>query len=339
MRFLNLIAPVFFISISFLLPLSSPALAGTGQAPPRLVIKSTQIDAGTVVEGAAIRHTFLFQNRGNGPLILSDVRADCSCTKIQHEDVIAPLSNSYFRVAFHTLGRSGDQVKTIHMGTNDPALPEVTLKITAHILPAVKVEPDRVFFNGPQGKRFREKVLISSPNDTPFGLVVEKKQLPGQVEMAMKKIREGRAWEVIFTGEGSLTGTFRGRVLLKTDIPLRPMILIPVMARVTNSLAVFPKALDFGRLRLSLYRRTKTPDPVLTLHLKSADGVPPEIDSMKLPLDRFKVEASRLPDLGAARITVTARIRAFEAGQYKDQLLLTLKSGEQVQVPVRLAPY
>jgi hypothetical protein len=331
-RILNLYLP--FVSFIFLFTVFTPAFAM--EAGPRLVIEKDHVDAGTVVEGFDIRHTFLLQNRGDGPLIISEAKTDCSCTKMQHDDIIQPLSNSYLRVIFHTLGQTGDQVKTIRLSTNDSSEPERVLKISAHVLPAVKVEPGRVFLNGPQGHPLSRTVTITSPDNCPFDLKVVKNALPSHVHLSIKKEPDGHAYSLNFVSECTEPGIIRGRLFLETSIPHRPMIVIPFMERILSALILFPGSIDYGRQKLNVYHQTITPDPSRTLNLKAADGKPPEIRSIDIDPTLFKTQVTSTPELGLTRVTITARVRKFSAGRYVGNLVLVLITGERHTLQVTM---
>ncbi len=306
---------------------------------PLLFIDKDHVNAGTVVEGFSIRHTFLIQNRGDAPLIINDAKTDCSCTKIAHDDIIKPDHNTYLRVNFHTLGQLGNQVKTIRINSNDPVRPSIILKIYAHVLPAVKVEPKRVFFKGFAGKAITEEVVITASDNRNFELTVTKEQLDPQTKVTIKKMPKTNAYTLVFTNQASANGTTRGRLFLKTDIPHRSIIVIPVLSRINEPLRLFPKNIDFGRQELNFYHQTTTPHPVRTVNLSSEDGTAPKIQSLEIDSRIFKTSISYLTEIGITRIQVTALIRKFNAASFDDYLVVRLKSGKNFSVPVRVDVY
>jgi len=46
----------------------------------KMTFKTTSYDFGTVKEGAEVKHTFVFENTGKAPLLISDARSTCGCT-------------------------------------------------------------------------------------------------------------------------------------------------------------------------------------------------------------------------------------------------------------------
>ncbi len=75
---------------SVFLSILSMQLAVT--AAPMISVDSTDVDAGTVYEGAgkSVRHTFTIKNTGDEPLIIQKIRASCGCTAVNYDSIIQP---------------------------------------------------------------------------------------------------------------------------------------------------------------------------------------------------------------------------------------------------------
>ncbi|MCD4719827.1 MAG: DUF1573 domain-containing protein [Desulfobacula sp.] len=304
---------------------------------PLLVIEEPNINAGTVVEGFLIRHTFLLQNRGDAPLHITKVTTDCGCTKVKYDKIVEPDRNSYLRVAFNTAGEAGSQVKTIRIFSNDPLQPEIILDITAKVLKAVKVQPDRIFFNGLAGRELKQTVTICAPDNKPFSLKFKKSQLSDQVGFSIEK-KKNNSWLVHIKNKAQKAETSRGRIFLTTDIKYRPLITIPVYSRIHDSLMVIPLKIDFGKLKKILYMATKTPNPVRSVNLKSSNKKAPKITSIDIDPKRFAAKIIYLKDMGITRIEISADVKNFEKGPCQAMLELSLDSPGQrtISVPVHL---
>jgi len=102
---------------------------------PKLVIQQTSHDFGDIVQGEKVTHTFVISNSGGDVLKISDVRASCGCTAVKPEkNELAPGESTNLLVSFNSAGRSGAQLKTVTVKTNDPESPETVLTITAHVV-------------------------------------------------------------------------------------------------------------------------------------------------------------------------------------------------------------
>jgi hypothetical protein len=87
-----------------------------------------------VAEGEKISHTFIFDNKGTGNLIIASASTTCGCTVSKYnKKPIPPGANGNLEVVFDTSGREGMQTKTITVKSN-ASKPVVLLKITAEVV-------------------------------------------------------------------------------------------------------------------------------------------------------------------------------------------------------------
>jgi hypothetical protein len=89
---------------------------------------------GTVEQGAEIRHSFEFTNKGNAPLLISNVKATCGCTIPEWPEApIVPGESGEISVLFKTVNRINYQEKPIIIYAN--TLPNKTiLKLKGNII-------------------------------------------------------------------------------------------------------------------------------------------------------------------------------------------------------------
>lgn len=70
-------------------------------------------------EGKQLSHTFRFKNSGTTPLIISDYKVACSCTKaIYSKEPILPNQESQIEITFDTNGKYGYQDRIISIFSN-----------------------------------------------------------------------------------------------------------------------------------------------------------------------------------------------------------------------------
>ena len=302
---------------------------------PILFVEEPLKDMGTLVEGNLIRHTFLLTNKGGSPLIIDRVETDCSCTKVNHDPLIQPNRNSYLRVALDTSGRAGTWTRTLRLFSNDPRSPETQLSIKAHILKAVTVKPDRIFFNGTVGNVLDQTVTIKAPDEKPFALKLKESRLSEQVGFYIEPKKNHYLVHIRNRAEKAQTG--RGRIFLSTDIPHHPLITIPVFSRIQDSVRIFPSTIDFGKVK-------KSSEPgsgrivTRSVNLKYTGSSVPEIKSMGMDQKNFEIKADSLQTLGIIRIEISADINAFEPGKHMPRLEMELNSPtpRTISIPVLL---
>lgn len=76
-------------------------------------------DFGVVTEGDTVEHTFKFVNKGEYPLIISNVQTSCGCTAPEWpRNPVGPGEESAIQVRFDTHAKVGPQVKTIVVMAN-----------------------------------------------------------------------------------------------------------------------------------------------------------------------------------------------------------------------------
>ena len=100
-------------------------------------------DFGTINEGEKVTYEFKYNNTGENPLILEDVRASCGCTLPEwKKDAIKPGGEGLIKVVYNSDGRPGEFKKTITVIANTQS--EVTLLTIKG-----KVTPKKLDIQGP----------------------------------------------------------------------------------------------------------------------------------------------------------------------------------------------
>ena len=83
-------------------------------------------------EGVLLEHDFAFTNTGDTPLIISDYKVSCSCTKITFpEHPILPGKSDVIHLSFDTNGKYGFQSRKVNLISNASNKPYViSFKVT-----------------------------------------------------------------------------------------------------------------------------------------------------------------------------------------------------------------
>jgi hypothetical protein len=94
-------------------------------------------DFGKVPQGPKVETNFEFVNKGSTPLVIEKIQTSCGCTgaTIGDKKEFAKGEKGTINVSFTTQGREGRQEKTVLVFTNDPKMPQKTLKISCDIDP------------------------------------------------------------------------------------------------------------------------------------------------------------------------------------------------------------
>lgn len=91
---------------------------------PKAVFNEKEYNFGRVVKGDTVKTTFVLKNEGKKPLIIRNIQPSCGCTASKIDKMEIPAGDSaVIQVEFNTLGREGEDTKTLTIITNDPAHP------------------------------------------------------------------------------------------------------------------------------------------------------------------------------------------------------------------------
>ena len=84
-----------------------------------MTFKETIHDFGTVKEGTKVKHTFVFQNTGTEPLLITNAQGSCGCTVPQWPRTpIAPGAKSEITVEFNSNKKSGKRNQQVTITAN-----------------------------------------------------------------------------------------------------------------------------------------------------------------------------------------------------------------------------
>jgi hypothetical protein len=112
----------------------------------------------------AVAH-FKYENVGNTPVHFESVHASCGCTTAQTQnEQVAPGQKGEITATFNIGGRTGTQVKTVTVQTDepDPARSTIVLTLKAVITPLLEVQPAFVYWQN--GEEPKPKIIIAKAN-------------------------------------------------------------------------------------------------------------------------------------------------------------------------------
>ena len=141
----------------------------------------------SLTDKQAIAH-FKYQNAGTQPVHFKSVHASCGCTTAQtQKDQVAPGEKGEITATFNIGDRTGTQIKTVTVETDDPdpARAKTILTLKAEIPQGLEVSPTFLFWqNGEEAKPktitvkaakgFPVKEIKVTPSNTDFQTKVQK---------------------------------------------------------------------------------------------------------------------------------------------------------------------
>jgi hypothetical protein len=121
------------------------SLAATTQAS--LVFEQTTLDLNPEMGATKVDAVFKYENKGTTPVHIKSVKPSCGCTTAAlAKNEVAPGEKGEITATFNIGDRSGLQVKTVSVETDDPQAPQTTLTFKANIAQALEVTPNFVFW-------------------------------------------------------------------------------------------------------------------------------------------------------------------------------------------------
>jgi hypothetical protein len=109
-------------------------------------------------ENEAVGH-FKYQNAGSQPVRFKSVHTSCGCTAAQSQkDEVPPGEKGEITATFKIGDRTGTQVKTVTVQTDDPVNATTVLTLKAVIPQQLEINPTFVFWG--QGEALKPKSIV-----------------------------------------------------------------------------------------------------------------------------------------------------------------------------------
>lgn len=117
-------AGIFYFRIFLIFSICLLSLSAFSQA--QLKFSQTKKKFGFVKQGYIVVLQYEFVNAGNEPLIISEVKAECSCTSVDYmTQPVAPNEKNKIIVKFDTKNTVYRQDRVIEVYSNDPSSPAI----------------------------------------------------------------------------------------------------------------------------------------------------------------------------------------------------------------------
>ena len=152
------------MNMNFLRLIGVFALAALAQsAHAKLKWEETSVDLRPAFnDKQAVAH-FKYENVGNTPVHFKSVHASCGCTTAQTQnEQVAPGQKGEITATFNIGGRTGTQVKTVTVQTDDPEPSTIVLTLKAVITPLLEFQPTLVYWQ--IGEEPKPKIITAKAN-------------------------------------------------------------------------------------------------------------------------------------------------------------------------------
>lgn len=205
------------------------------EAKAVIVCDDPTFDFGEHENNGYVDHDYVIRNDGNITLEIRNINSSCGCTVASpSKRQLAPGETAIINARFDLRGRSGRQIKTITVQSNDPDNPVLKLQLMGNAIQEIHVNPTGVFLGRISANESRSSSVEISSSRHEFqitGVRTSEKYITANVvegdDPKLKKI------EITLTPP--LTeGRVSANVFVDTDIPTSAVLIIPVAAYVTQ---------------------------------------------------------------------------------------------------------
>lgn len=312
-----------------LLTVAFAAASAAAQAPRAVPVEPVH-DAGAVIRGTEIKHSFAIRNDGDAPLELRDVEPSCGCTVARYDKTIAPGDRGRVHAVIDTQSFRGPIAKSVTVYTNDKDNAQIRLVVKAEVRPVVEVSPVYARFRTVVGDRHEpSEHLLWSTQGPPLKVTKVVSPYPFLRASAREASEEERSsrggdqqWKLTLElANRAPVGPLADFVEVHTNNPDLEVLKLPVSGYVRPVLAVTPPRGDFGRRELEApyeaafeIRNLGSTDVALTA---AATGIPglesaiEEVEAGKLFMVRLTLTPamSKGPFAGKLEIETTSALQ------------------------------
>jgi hypothetical protein len=180
--------------------------------------EQTTVDTHPAVgDKTAVAH-FKYENVGKTPVHFKSVKASCGCTTTQtQKDVVNPGEKGEIIASLNIGDRSGQQVKTVSVQTDEPppAQSAITLTLKANIPQAIEIKPTFVYWTSGEAPK-PKKVSIKASKDFPAKNITIKSNSQN-FESKVEPGKEGE-WTIEVTPKDT-SHPMGTALLVQTDYP------------------------------------------------------------------------------------------------------------------------
>jgi hypothetical protein len=309
-------------------------------AAPEIVLDTLRIEFGRVPQHQVYAREIRIDNRGDEPLLITEVYTSCSCTEVSlRSETVEPGGHTVLDVTFHSRDLSGENNKTVDISSNDPERSFIELPLLAYVAAPIIVTPsDRTLDFG--------KVARGESPRLEATLTVEERE---SLALAIESLDASRFEAEILPGDtprqlrlslglkpDAVAGPFRKVLRLSTDDPRLPGIDFELSGTVLGELGAKPSRLNFRFLRPGQ-------EMAKELSVSAASGLEFRVTGGEVDLPGLAVEVLDDGAGGVARLRVSGRALAADdplatanQGRVKGSLRIFTNRPEEPELQVDL---
>jgi Protein of unknown function (DUF1573) len=203
--------------------------------PARAFFPETTHAFGPVMVGDTVSCDLAVENPGQGPLVITQVRAEPGYARALPPGPIPAGAKGKIHVTIHAPRRGGQALIQLLADTNDPGRPRIAMALEGKVEPYVEMPPAGVYLSGRLGDKISSEVRIKPHRDHPFIVTGAKASMGKDIRFDLQPAgepvsREGYTLKV--TSTRRTPGVIVDFIELNTDSRKVPLIKLPVRGKV-----------------------------------------------------------------------------------------------------------
>lgn len=209
------------------------------QAAPRIEVSETTFDFGTIYQQMSASHTFRIRNTGTSTLKLENIKSTCGCTAaLPAQREIPPGGETELKVTFDSGSMRDRIVKHVHIDSNDPNKPRVTLTISGRVLIEIDSTTKSIYIGKiSPGEAIERTIEIYAVDVNSFKILKVSSDHPS-VKVSTPTLlsdKKTRYRLTVTCGPFKELGRFNAKVTIHTDLSHTKEITIPVFGKMSAS--------------------------------------------------------------------------------------------------------
>jgi hypothetical protein len=164
----------------------------------------------------AVGH-FNYQNIGKTPVKLTSVKTSCGCTAAKSQkDEVAPGEKGEITATFSIGNRTGTQVKTVTVQTDEPTSAATVLTLKAVLPEGLTMAPGYVSWK--VGEPPQPKTLLVTAGKGYPGTKLDVQSSSPEFAATLEPAKSGGSWKIVVTPLQTARNV-SGVIAIKTDVP------------------------------------------------------------------------------------------------------------------------
>ena len=265
---------------------------------PDLRVDTLVANLGIIEEGNKIERKINIINAGEAPLEIKKVRSSCGClTASKPNNTIAPNAMDVILLILDTSGIEGKRRMIVYIETNDPITPIIQISIEAEIInQRILISTQYVDFGIVRWGEQLQKLIYFKDSTGQWLQNVNVMSESPLIKAVLEPIKDNKLQCLILFQPKTYLGPFNEKVIITTNQPKQPSIIINIKAIIYGPIKTKPEMVFFGFVKQN--ERITKEIVVSTLNKKAI-----EIKNAKTTIIGLTIKIAKLADNDQILIT------------------------------------